>query len=823
VAKISETETVIKKIIPYLQRRGYDVDKDFTFEYPAADTARASLGFVDILVKHAGKNAFLVEAKRIAKTLSEKDRKQAIAYGNDCKVPFVVLTNGAQFESLNPITAKRIRWNGKLSDKVPSKTDLPVAVAALRKDKFLADVHLSGDSSLPFRPGLPLKQLNALFGRCHNIIRKIERNEDHAFADFSKILFLKLLEEKADSEGSSVPYTYRFHELAEKSDAEADQVKTAIISMLDSVKSKTPYGEVIQEELHLKNAKTFRRIVMELASVSFRDTRTDSKGAAFEYFVRATLKGKKLGQYFTPRQLIELMQALVGREKILNGIAYSGGMRVVDPACGTGGFLVYFLLSSIELANKLYANGKINQPRRDELVEKLKKEVFFGADAHEGVAASAKMNMIIAGDGHSNIQCQDSLAKSSTVWATDKADIDLIITNPPFGTSESETISDADLDQFPVKGAKGQILFLQKMVQAAKPGGDICTVIDEGLLNTEQAATLRAFIMEHTTIKGVVRLPDATFKPNKINVRSSVLHLVKRSAANPDLDDDYPVLFLDMLTLGYHGSGELVRNLNFRAVLDEVAGEYHGSGRCEIGASANGALWRWFTRSSLELADDTTRRFDLKYWDPALTERLAKLVKDGAKTIKELNQVKTKRGKSPTSALYVDEADGHALVIKAGTNVSKQGTIVAVDADYIEKDVYDEMSSVHVQDGDVLLSSTGDGTLGKCAVFRASTPAIFDGHVTLIRVDQSEIYPEYLCDYLRAGFGAAQVARLFTGSTGLIELPPDQVDRIRVPLPKLEAQKGLSNALRTAEATYSSSMGSAQASLLAATEAFRKQ
>jgi type I restriction enzyme M protein len=151
VAKISETETVIKKIIPYLVRRGYDVDKDFTFEYPTPGTARANLGFVDILVRRAGKIAFLVEAKRIAKTLSQKDRAQAVAYGVDCKAPFVVLTNGNQFECLNTVTSKRIRWNSKLSDKVPGKSELATALTALKKDPYLAEIALSGDASLPFR------------------------------------------------------------------------------------------------------------------------------------------------------------------------------------------------------------------------------------------------------------------------------------------------------------------------------------------------------------------------------------------------------------------------------------------------------------------------------------------------------------------------------------------------------------------------------------------------------------------------------------------------------------------------------------------------
>jgi type I restriction enzyme M protein len=819
MAKISETETVIKKIIPYLTRRGYDVEADFSFEYPATGSTRANLGFIDILVRHAGKTAFLVEAKRIARALAQKDRDQAIAYGKDVKAPFVVLTNGAQFESWNPNSGKRIRW-GALTDKVPSKSELPAALAVLRKDPLLDQVALGKDESLPFRPGLALKQLNVLFARCHNTIRKIERNEDHAFADFSKLLFLKLLEEKADTEGNPLPYSYRFYELADKPDAEADQVKTAALAMLRQVKDETPYGDVIREGFYLKNARTFQKIVKELAAVSFRDSRTDTKGAAFEYFVRATLKGKRLGQYFTPRALVEVMQALVGREKVVSTLGYTGDMRVVDPACGTGGFLVHFMLSSLEQVDGMQAKGKISAARYNQISQKIKREVFFGADAHEGVASSAKMNMIIAGDGHSNIKCEDTLAASATVWNTAEPNIDLLITNPPFGTSESEALAESDLGQFPVRAAKGQILFVQKMIQAVKSGGEICTVIDEGLLNTEQAAPLRAYIMEHTRIRGIVRLPDVTFKPNKINVKASVLHLEKRNVSNPDLDHDYPVFFLDVRTLGYQGSGETIRNLDFRAIAGEIERRYHGEERNNAGRAEEDANWRWFTRSSLDLASDATKRFDFKYWDPILIQQLDALREGGAKTIASINKVRTKRGKSPSSGLYVDEADGYALVIKAGTNITKQGT-VSIEGDFIEKGVYDDMSSVHVQDGDVLLSSTGDGTLGKCAVYRGDVPAILDGHVALIRVDDDEIYPEYLCDYLRAGSGAAQIARLFTGSTGLVELPPGLVDRILVQLPDRNVQEALSKELRSAEAAYSSALGEAQALMAAATTTFR--
>lgn len=119
---------------------------------------------------------------------------------------------------------------------------------------------MSSDRSLPFRPGLPLKQLNALFGRCHSRIRDIEKNEEHAFSDFSKLLFLKLLEEKSDAGQFKLPYSYQFHELAQKPETEADQVKDAISTMLELVK-QAGYGDVLAGPIHLKNPKTFQFIV----------------------------------------------------------------------------------------------------------------------------------------------------------------------------------------------------------------------------------------------------------------------------------------------------------------------------------------------------------------------------------------------------------------------------------------------------------------------------------------------------------------------------------------------------------------------------------
>ena len=809
----TETETVIKKILPYLSRRGYDVIEDLDFETALNTTDSYSKGYVDILVTLGNRHpAFLIEAKRISKKLSNKDRDQAIGYARtrDVNVPFVVVTNGIDIHCFNTKNKKRILWDGKTADKIPSKQQVRQAIQRLRVSPEETSISLSNDSSLPYRQGLPLRQLNALFYKGHSTIRKIEKDEVFAFSDFSKLLFLRLLEEKNDLEPEfDLPYSYRFHELATYASRSADQVMMAIRSMIDSIKRNTPYGEVLEDNLRLRNPKTFLSLVKDLSSVSFYDCSVDSKGAAFEYYVRATLKGKKLGQYFTPRELVKVMAALVGEEKIINSVISGTEIKVLDPACGTGGFLVFLMQDALGKLDQKKASREITQSTYENAVRKIKRHVFYGSDANEGVAASAKMNMIIAGDGYTNIQHEDSLAKSSTNWNTDRPDCDLILTNPPFGTSEGDSLTSDDLDQYSVSSTKGQYLFLQKMVKCTVSGGEICSVIDEGVLNTDSGKELRKFILQNCKIQAIVNLPSETFKPNKINVRSSLIYMEKRATADLDLEDNYLIPFCCLESLGYSGSGDKIRGFDTHTFLNEIQNIILDHSRGKI---RSGYHWTALDISSQELYADTTYRLDFKYWDTETRSEVQRLIAQGSPTIQSLNTIPTNRGKSPSTDCYVDENDGYALVVKAGSNINKFGELVTQDADWIEKSTYEaflekaeeEDTNLNiVQKGDVLLSSTGDGTLGKCCVYDIDKPAIADGHVTIIRVKPDVIDPYYLADYLRNGFGAKQVNMLFTGSTGMIELTPVQVDSIVVDTKSsIDEQKSLSKAIRNFEKQY---------------------
>jgi type I restriction enzyme M protein len=812
----SETETVVKRILPYLRRRGYDETADFQFEAGATYDDRYAKGYIDILVTCGQAHPrFLVEAKRISRAITKADEKQALDYGRAEKVPFVVVTNGRDVRALNTNTGDPIHWDGTRVGRIPTKAQLPTAVDFLRRNKDAQAVPLGGDASLPFRPGLPLRQLNRLFAKCHTWIRNIEKREDDSFADFSKILFLKLLEEKADAEGRKLPYTYRFWELAEAEDAKADQVRAAVQSMIADARKQ--YGDVLADPLKLNQAATYLKIVRALAEVSFLDSEADVKGAAFEYFVRATLKGKKLGQYFTPRPLVDFMITLIGRERVMTALNAGMPIRVVDPVCGTGGFLVYMMRAALAEIDAAFAARRITAATRDGLIRQVMQDVFFGADANEGVASAAKMNMVIAGDGHANIAAEDTLTKNAKVWSPPDG-IDLIVTNPPFGTSESDSLDAEDLGAYEIGTTRGQLLFLQRMLSAIKPEGFICTVIDEGVLNTETAQGVRRAILEQSYLRAVVRLPPETFRPNKINVRTAVLLMERRMATDPDLLDRYPVRFIDVESLGYDGTGASVRGFDFSRLTRELERWMTTAAP----KARTGYGWSSFTVPSRDIARDVTCRFDYKYWGPRVRKRLAAANRRGAVTLKQLNLVATQRGKSPSADVYVDPADGFARILKAGSSITAYGEIAPIgESDFIEKDEYDMLpAACKVRRWDILIASTGTGTLGKAAVYDSSSPAVADGHITIVRVDRKHVVPRYLADYLRAGFGRDQIERLYTGSTGLIELAPQQVDAIVVELPSRAKQKSASDKLRRAEQGARKSTHAAANKLAAARAAF---
>jgi type I restriction enzyme M protein len=572
-----EITTVIKKILPYLNRLGYDTEKDLEFGEPVKE-GDTTTGFTDIEVVLAGKTMFVIEAKRDTAKLKTKDFEQALNYGIAKKTAFVAITNGFEFRLFNVKTGNPLKINGRSTNIIPRKTDLPKLLAVIKKTPDIDDLTIQTESI--YKPGVTQPELRKIFKRCHDAIRDIEKDDEFIFSDFSKMLFLKLLEEKAEDEandpgGFRLPYTMRFDTLARQLE---DQVKVSILSMFDMIQRHPKYGEVLEGDVfHIKNPKIFHNIVKELSAVSLSDSALDAKGSAFEYFLKFNLRGSQLGQYFTPREVVRMMIELSGIRSIvwdlLDGQTHR---RVIDPACGSGGFLIVGMQVLLEEVDSLRKQGRISDDTANQLKKRIKSEVFWGADAKHMLARTAKMNMIIAGDGFTNIMhvtssLNDDLSLLS--WETTKTNpFDFVIANPPFGMSEA-SLDEKILDKYPVRTTKGQGLFLEKMIHMTKTGGRICTVIDEGILNTQSMKDIRGELLSSCFIDAVISLPYVTFEPNYARVSTSVLLLTKKKN---ELDEQsYPIFFYRLDEIGYTPTGK-PQGTPAEVLTKQLLAEYRG-------------------------------------------------------------------------------------------------------------------------------------------------------------------------------------------------------------------------------------------------------
>jgi type I restriction enzyme M protein len=384
---------------------------------------------------------------------------------------------------------------------------------------------------------------------------------EHAFSDFSKLLFLKLLEEKADEEqldpqGFRLPYSLRFDNIKNLSD---DAIKASIHQMFLSIQKDKKYGEVLGDDIfYIQNSKTYAKIVKELAEIGLSDSDVDVKGSAFEYFLKFNLKGSQLGQYFTPRELVRLMIELADLKSIVLGLTDPKKKYfVIDPACGSGGFLITGMQRLIQHAKSFLKDGIIDEETFKTVKDRIKKEIFYGCDAKRMLVRTAKMNMIIAGDGFFNIKHGNSLTEEVPfLQISEKRSFPLanyVLANPPFGMSESE-LDPHSLELYDVHTTRGQALFLQKMIKIVQPRGLICTVIDEGILNTQSMIEIRQHILKTCFIEAVIHLPYVTFEPNYARVSTSVLLLRKKESLNEK--QNYPIFMYDLKEIGYSGKGK---------------------------------------------------------------------------------------------------------------------------------------------------------------------------------------------------------------------------------------------------------------------------
>lgn len=381
-----------------------------------------------------------------------------------------------------------------------------------------------------------------------------ELNPSEAFDELDKLIFCKIVDEKKKRKNGE-PYDFQVITVEPKSKHPTDienanketneQLLKRLIALYDEGKNngdRKDDNEIFREGIKLNSTKA-RTVVGYLEGVDISNTDLDSKGRAFETFMGSFFRGD-FGQFFTPRTIVSF---------IVDSLPINDESYVLDTSCGSGGFLLHALDKVRKEAREFFdiKDGDEETIECHNQWHTFAESKLYGIEINEQISRTAKMNMIIHDDGHTNVVTSDGLiAPSDLVDKTGNKgfkenSFDYIITNPPFGSTIKQT-EKAYLHQFSLankdvdwlnpnsKASKRpsqstEVLFIEQAEIYLKEGGYLAIVIPDGILTNSSMQYVRDYITETFRLVSVVSMPQTAFSANGAAVKSSVMFLKKYS------------------------------------------------------------------------------------------------------------------------------------------------------------------------------------------------------------------------------------------------------------------------------------------------------
>lgn len=359
-----------------------------------------------------------------------------------------------------------------------------------------------------------------------------ELNPSEAFDELDKLIFCKIWDERHPRK-TGEPYGFQIFS-EETEEKTTKELYNRIVDLYAEGKKRDP--EVFKDNIRLSPQKV-KTVVGYLEGINLSKTDLDSKGRAFEAFMGSYFRGD-FGQFFTPRNIVKF---------IVEVLPIDNTSRVLDTSCGSGGFLLYALDKVRSQADEFYDGNSVEHYRHwHDFAEKN----LYGIEINEQIARTAKMNMIIHDDGHTNVIASDGLLPSDDMIRKSgnkefKYDsFDFIITNPPFGSSVKQTeraymnqyrmaIKDEDWLDLKKRGSQDranqstEVMFIEQCYKFLKTGGYLAIVIPDGILTNSSLQYVRDQIEDWYRIVAVVSMPQDAFAHTGAAVKSSVMFLRK--------------------------------------------------------------------------------------------------------------------------------------------------------------------------------------------------------------------------------------------------------------------------------------------------------
>ncbi len=524
----------------------------------------------------------VVECKAENVTIREEDCFQGSNYASWAGADFFVTTNLKETRIFKVV-------KGKMPKKLEEIIDIPDAKIINNEKKI--------NELLKQTKAFTRDEFSKVLFQCHNIIRNNDKlSPEAAFDEISKILFIKIRYERDNNEAQIfskkrfIENRKNYNRLNEEMGVK--DAKPFYQQLFEKTKEEFKDDDLFADNEILRiRENSFEAIVEKLEKYNLSTTSDDIKGIAFEKFLGKTFRGE-LGQFFTPRTIVDFMVDVLDPQE---------GEVICDPACGSGGFLIRafeYVREKIEKdiqhqkekikaeyyneeyeklpdKEKLIIDGKVNdlfQKLNQELdiynsksrIRELSYDCIYGTDANPRMSRTAKMNMIMHGDGHGGVHHNDGLLNVNGIFENR---FDIILTNPPFGARVEKSLKITEADKYAdekriaiYKKRYGkdyekamrqitdnigepllklyetgkmstltEVLFIERSLNLLRPGGRMGIVLPEGVLNNSNVQKIRDFVESKAKIILITSIPQDVFIASGATVKPSLLFFKKFS------------------------------------------------------------------------------------------------------------------------------------------------------------------------------------------------------------------------------------------------------------------------------------------------------
>ena len=419
----------------------------------------------------------IIEAKRTGESL-EKALEQGIEkYARPLNIKIVFVTDGLFIQGYHLEDKDFLYYNSELVTEFLPEKRLNLFIEG--GSKIFSEKKVTHSKV----------ELIKIFEEANDILRKDGLSEGRErFTEFSNLLFLKLISDiethrEEIGESRKLEKMYCWDEFKDKNSNELyEYINKIVLPRFEKEYNHT--SDIFNKKLLINKSENLREIVARISKIgNLLDTNSDIKGDAFEYFLKNSISvGNDLGEYFTPRHIVKLMVELLDLKF---------EETIYDPCCGTGGFLIE--------AFKNIKNKCKNTPKNIDILEN---QTVFGREIST-TSRIAKMNMIIMGDGHNNIEQKDSLEYPL------KEQYDVVLTNFAF----SQKTDYGSYYNFDTTDANP--IFIKHIYDSLKKDGRCAVVVPEGLLfdTKKEYVRIRKLLIEQANVIAVIRLHGFVFKP----------------------------------------------------------------------------------------------------------------------------------------------------------------------------------------------------------------------------------------------------------------------------------------------------------------------